>query len=74
VPVAIGPDAYSAWRSSALGARIGRLEDDPVLRLAGDVAGNRLLAPAAATERSHCLLRHAAPELSASMPITACWR
>ena len=42
-PVAIGPEAYSAWRSSALGALTERLEHELMLRLVGDVAGQRVL-------------------------------
>ncbi|HEY7609198.1 MAG TPA: class I SAM-dependent methyltransferase [Alphaproteobacteria bacterium] len=41
--VAIGPETYSAWRSTELGARTERLEQDLILRLAGDVADQRVL-------------------------------
>jgi ubiquinone/menaquinone biosynthesis C-methylase UbiE len=41
--IAIDPDAYSAWRSTPLGARTERLEHDLILRLAGALAGRRVL-------------------------------
>lgn len=41
--VAIGPEAYSAWRSTALGARTERIEQDLIIGLVGNVAGKRVL-------------------------------
>jgi SAM-dependent methyltransferase len=42
-PIAVDPLAYSAWRATPLGAYTERLEHDLVLRLAGTVAGARVL-------------------------------